>query len=229
LKTFLDTSSQNVQWGSYYRDQITFAFEATTDKSPAPLDYSTTNIQVAGVDEIDVVKTDGEFLYIVSGKSIYIVRAHPWENAGVLSRLDFNEAINGLFVSDDKLVLLTGAFTPYRIGFIAEGDSTSVSASTTIMIYDIANRSTPTLDRNMTVNGSYFNSRMIADYVYVIITQPAYVHDGEVALPAIIDDDHAVTIPATNIYYSNVSDYYYAFTNILTRKTLTKKSRMKRS
>ncbi|MEE9509283.1 MAG: hypothetical protein V3V81_02200, partial [Candidatus Bathyarchaeia archaeon] len=41
LKTFLDTSSQNVQWGSYYRDQITFAFEAATDKSPAPLDYST--------------------------------------------------------------------------------------------------------------------------------------------------------------------------------------------
>lgn len=219
LKTFLETSSQNVQWGSYYRDQITFAFEATTDKSPAPLDYSTTNIQVAGVDEIDVVKTDGEFLYIVSGKSIYIVRAHPWENAGVLSRLDFNEAINGLFVNDDKLVLLTGAFTPYRIGFIVEGDSTSVSASTTIMIYDIADRSTPTLDRNMTVNGSYFNSRMIADYVYVIITQPAYVHDDEVALPAIIDDDHAVTIPATNIYYSNVSDYYYAFTNILAINT----------
>ena len=219
LKTFLNTSSQNVQWGGYYRDQITFAFEATTDKSPAPLDYSTTNIQVTGVDEIDVVKTDGEFLYVVSGKSIYIVRAYPWEDAEVLSRLDFNEAINGLFINDDKLVLLTGAYTPYRIGFLVEGDTASVSASTTIMIYDVTDRSTPTLDRNMTVNGSYFNSRMIADYVYIVITQPAYVLEGEVALPTISDDNHVVTISATNIYYSNVSDYYYAFTNILALNT----------
>jgi uncharacterized secreted protein with C-terminal beta-propeller domain len=165
------------------------------------------------------VKTDGEFLYVVSGKSIFIVRAYPAEEAEVLSRLDFDEAINGLFINDDKLVLLTGAFTPYRIGFIAEGDTTTISASTDIMIYDIADRSTPTLDRNMTVNGSYFNSRMIVDYVYVIITQPAYIRDGEVALPTVIDDDHIVTVPATNIYYSNVSDYYYAFTNILAINT----------
>jgi uncharacterized secreted protein with C-terminal beta-propeller domain len=40
-----------------------------------------------------------------------------------------------------------------------------------------------------------------------------------VVLPAIIDDDHTVTVPATNIYYSNVSDYYYAFTNILAINT----------
>ena len=190
LKTFLNTSSQYVPWGGYYRDQITFDFEATLSitKTPVPLDYSTTNIQVAGVDEIDVVKTDGEFLYVVSGKSVYIVRAYPTEDAEVLSRLDFNEAINGVFINEDKLVLMTGAFTPYRIGFLVEGDSTGVSSSTAIMIYDIANRSTPTLDRNMTVNGSYFNSRMIADYVYIIITQPAYVRDGEVALPIIIDE-----------------------------------------
>jgi uncharacterized secreted protein with C-terminal beta-propeller domain len=222
LKAFLNTSSQNVQWGGFYRDQITFAIEAldvTTGKAPIPLDYSTTNIQVAGVDEIDVVKTDGEFLYVVSGKSVFIVRAYPAEDADVLSRLDFNKAINGLFVNTDKLVILTGAFNPHQIRFFVEDDAVYDLPSTAIMIYDIANRSTPTLDRNMTVNGSYFNSRMVADYVYVIITQPAYVRDGEVALPAIIDDDRAVTVSATNIYYSNVSDYYYAFTNILAINT----------
>ena len=29
-------------------------------------DYSTTNVQVQGVDEADVVKTDGEFIYQVN-------------------------------------------------------------------------------------------------------------------------------------------------------------------
>ena len=36
-------------------------------------EYSTTNIQVAGVDEADIVKTDGEYLYVVSGLNIYIL------------------------------------------------------------------------------------------------------------------------------------------------------------
>ena len=35
-------------------------------------DYSTTNVQVAGVDEADIIKTDGKYIYAVSGKSIFI-------------------------------------------------------------------------------------------------------------------------------------------------------------
>jgi len=40
-------------------------------------EHSTTNIQVAGVDEADTVKTDGEYLYVVSGPNIYILKAYP--------------------------------------------------------------------------------------------------------------------------------------------------------
>jgi uncharacterized secreted protein with C-terminal beta-propeller domain len=33
-------------------------------------DYSKTNVQVEGIDEADIVKTDGEYIYIVSGKGV---------------------------------------------------------------------------------------------------------------------------------------------------------------
>ena len=222
LKTFLSLHPQESSWGGYYRGEASFAITAG-DKTvtPAVPDYSTTNIQVAGVDEIDIVKTDGEFIYVVSGKSVFIVRAYPTDTAEILTRLDFKKAVNGLFINDDKLILLTGGFTPYRIGFLVEETSIEDAASTEITIYDITERSTPTLDRNVTVDGTYFNSRMIADYLYVIITQPTWLRDDEVALPTITDDEQVVTVPATRIYYSNVSDYYYAFTNILAINTQT--------
>ena len=40
-------------------------------------DYSTTNIQVEGVDEPDIVKNDGKYIYVVSGKKVVIVNAFP--------------------------------------------------------------------------------------------------------------------------------------------------------
>lgn len=61
-------------------------------------DYSTTNIQVEGVDEADVVKTDGEYLYIVSTEEqqLYIVRTNngnPMDGILVsLSMYDFAQA-----------------------------------------------------------------------------------------------------------------------------------------
>jgi uncharacterized secreted protein with C-terminal beta-propeller domain len=49
--------------------------------------FSTTNIQVAGVDEEDVVKTDGEYIYLARENLILIVRAYPAEKASLLSMI----------------------------------------------------------------------------------------------------------------------------------------------
>jgi len=44
-------------------------------------DYSLTNVQVEGVDEADIVKTDGTYIYIISNQSIVILKAYPPEEA----------------------------------------------------------------------------------------------------------------------------------------------------
>ena len=43
-----------------------FATPAAAGTNGATADYSTTNIQVAGVDEADTVKTDGQYIYTLS-------------------------------------------------------------------------------------------------------------------------------------------------------------------
>src|SRR3989344_6141199 len=50
-------------------------------------DYSTTNIQVEGVDEADIVKNDEKYIYIVSGNKVKIIDAYPAENMKVLSEI----------------------------------------------------------------------------------------------------------------------------------------------
>jgi len=67
-------------------------------------EYSTTNIQAAGVDEADIVKTDGEYIYLVSGNNVSILKAYPTEEAEVLSKMTFNDTYPvGIFVSGDRL------------------------------------------------------------------------------------------------------------------------------
>ena len=46
-------------------------------RNEAAVDYSGTNVQVGGVDEADIVKTDGTYVYMVRGGRVTIVRASP--------------------------------------------------------------------------------------------------------------------------------------------------------
>ena len=84
-----------------------------------------------------------------------------------------------------------------------------------VKVYDVADRGNPVLARNVTVDGGYFDSRMIGDYVYVVVSNPAYYFNGEVPLPKIRSDDWVTEISSLDIYYSNTSDYYYAFTTVV--------------
>ena len=60
----------------------------STGSSPANTgDYSGTNNQVAGVDEGDLVKTDGEHLFVLAGDGVDIVNAWPADELGVVSHI----------------------------------------------------------------------------------------------------------------------------------------------
>jgi len=167
------------------------------------LDYSKTNIQVEGVDEADIVKTDGEYIYVISGQKVIIVKAYPAEAAAVLSRITVNGTLKQLFINEERLVVF------YEGGSYNE-------AKTCINIYDISDRAEPTIRSEIAVDGQYFSSRMIGDYVYVVIRKAASLVQGEVALPKICSEDGCRIIPATDIYYSNIADSGYIFTTIVT-------------
>ncbi|MFB0500378.1 MAG: beta-propeller domain-containing protein [Candidatus Hadarchaeaceae archaeon] len=158
------------------------------------VDYSTTNIQVEGVDEADIVKSDGKYLYVVSGNKVVIIDAYPAEGARILSEIETNESLIELFINGDKLVMLGWAF---------------------VKVYDVSNRENPLLTRDVSFDGQYFDSRMVGSHVYVIINSPA-LYDNKIILPHISSNGNTKTVPATEIYYfENTHDYSYGFTTVM--------------
>ncbi len=201
-------------------------------------DYSTTNIQVAGVDEADIVKTDGQYIYTISMQSnnrlyyyggnypeaknaVYIIKADP-QSPQIISKitLENNSQPAGLFLSQDgnKLVVLASRYQYYAMSDsgreIAMLGPYHSDVYTFINVYDLTNKATPVLTRNLTVSGSYFNSRMIGNYVYAVISQPAYVANDVVTLPVVYAESKASQIAPQQIYYSDmVAPTYYTYTS----------------
>ena len=188
-------------------------------------EYSETNVQVAGVDEVDIVKTDGKYIYLASGNSFLIVNAYPADQMKIVSNSSVEGGIRGLFISQDRLVLfeeksffsrepLVGRepaiardlmIAPYVSGFH-------------IKVYDTAQKNSPKLIRDISVNGTYVNSRMIDNWVYIVASQPA-VHYGqdkyEIVLPTLNSDGKTERVPANEIQYSDNGDISSSYTMII--------------
>jgi len=188
------------------------------------VDYSATNIQVAGVDEADIVKTDGEYIYLASGNKTIIVKAYPPEQAQVVSEIELEGRVIGMFINGDRLVVfeeeaLYYAYYDTRSSFAGEIYVPYQSPKTNIKVYDISDRANPRLQRELSTDGQYVSSRMIGDYAYVVVNEPVYEQNDEINLPKIYSGGAEKEIPATDIYYSDVSDYYYMYTTIIAINT----------
>jgi inhibitor of cysteine peptidase len=185
--------------------------------------YSGTNIQVAGVDEVDIVKTDGEYIYLASGNKTIIVKAYPANEAQIVSQIESAGRVIGIFVNGDRLVVFEEESPYYALYDLRDSAEKFympyVAPKTYIKVYDVSDRANPSLQRELSTDGQYVSSRMIGDYVYVVITEPAYQQDDGVNLPKIYSDGAEREVPATDIYYSAVADYYYTYTTIMVINT----------
>jgi uncharacterized secreted protein with C-terminal beta-propeller domain len=227
LQEFVKTNAGYKQfyWG-FSRGDVFLApgGAENADLAPAASGHSTTNIQVAGVDEADIVKTDGEYIYLASGNKTIIVKAYPPEQAEVLSEIELGGTVIGIFINGDRLVVFEEE-TPYYAYYDVGWDSAEkfympyISPKVYIKVYDVSDRENPQLQRELSTNGQYVSSRMIGDYAYVVVNEPVYEQDDEVNLPKIDSSGNETEIPATDIYYSDVADYYYMYTTIIAVNT----------
>ncbi|MEN8613665.1 beta-propeller domain-containing protein [Dehalogenimonas sp. THU2] len=163
---------------------LTGAAGATNDVS-----YSGTNVQVAGVDEADIVKTDGKYIYVVSGSTIYLAQAYPAETAKIVGQI----AIPGftpqeLFVDGDRLVVFGFTFSSggdpgYPITVLPADAKSGISSvypyrtgMVSVKLYDIEDRSNPKLLKSVDIEGSYLTSRKIGTDVYFVVNSyPSYI------------------------------------------------------
>jgi uncharacterized secreted protein with C-terminal beta-propeller domain len=222
LKSFLASNANQNQYVPFIGSIS--AVIALPTPSPASVStqnvYSTTNVQVAGVDELDTVKTDGEYIYTVSGNTVFIVNA-SLPDAGVVSKIECDDFTpSGIFVSGDRLAVLGSNYsipapTPFPITSLGPYQEYVSESETYVRVYDISDRANPSLLRNFTVTGDYSDSRMIGNYIYLVATMPAYLVNGTVFLPTVYSNGGVTEIQATEIYYSNVSDVYLGYTTFV--------------
>ena len=157
-----------------------------------------------------------------------IVKAYPPEQAQVLSEIELEGTVIGIFINGDRLVVFEEE-TPYypyydlRLGVVEEIYMPSIayymSPKTFIKVYDVSDRENPRLQRELSADGQYVSSRMIGDYAYVVINEPVYEEEGELSLPKIHFGGNETEIPATDIYYCDVYDYFYMYTTIMAINT----------
>ena len=149
---------------------------STQDKFLTNNDYSTTNNQVANVDEADIVKTDGEYIYYVQNNKVYIIKADTLEELSNISLAEDKEERfypREIFINKDKLVVLgthyTYEYDKKELDDVYYDYAYSFSKSKAkALIYSIKDKKDLKLERELALDGSYVQARMINDTVYFI-------------------------------------------------------------
>ena len=159
----------------------------TTGGGGGSTDYSTTNIQVAGVDEADIIKNDGRYIYFIKGSTIRIVDAYPAANLKELVSFSLGDSaesfypqemyVEGNFLTvigsvsmaypqpmpmmDSKISAVSSPYMPTYFGY----------NRAKVYVVDITDRSKPTVSRSVEFDGSYSSSRRVGGTLYLVLSQ----------------------------------------------------------
>ncbi len=119
-------------------------------------DYSTTNVQVENIDEADVIKTDGNYVYSISNNRVLITEVLNEKEPKVVSKVEVSSSLNpmDILINGDKLIVIST-------------NTSSKTYKTGIDVFDITYRNYPRKLKNIKLNSTYNTSRMIDDKVYV--------------------------------------------------------------
>ena len=178
---------------------------ANTAAAESEASYSTTNTQVGGIDEADVVKTDGKYIYIAGNNVVRIVSADQGKlNDKTAIRLATNKNVSEIYVDNNRLVILGTKWVDdyqnisYPV-YDEKNISTPVSNDLKIGImppyyrtknysfmdvYDITDPLKPTFFKGHEMEGSYQSSRKNGEIVYLVTNSYPY---GDIILPMMRD------------------------------------------
>ena len=141
--------------------------EPKNSKADGSNDFSTTNIQVENVDEADIIKTDGEYIYSLSDNQVIITDARDPENPVIVKKLSSasfsTSAPEEILLYNDKLIVIG-----------------TMSGKTTVEVYDITSKENPVKREAYSVNGRYYTSRLTKGKLYVISTGSLNYSKGKV-------------------------------------------------
>lgn len=220
LEEVLKETSSRSTYGDIMLDSTTTSDTAdikSSLNSSVVEDYSTTNVQVENVDEADIVKTDGNYIYYITNQTVYIIEA---ENLKIVSSLKLKSDKESfspieLYINNDKLIVIGNYYTyeqndnNSKLNYIASITSKTMAEA---IVYDIKNKENPEEVRKVRLDGNYRDSRMIGENIYLISSKNAYYYDeikiNEI-LPVVYDTNVGESvINATDIVYFPDTESY---------------------
>jgi uncharacterized secreted protein with C-terminal beta-propeller domain len=174
-----------------------------------------TNTQEAGVDEADILKTDGHYLYTIVGGKLLVIDASNPEELAIVGEAAIDAGVEAFYLLGDHAVLLSRTYEYDAIGWPEPlpgdtGDGVArISAPlwwrpfrvrTTITTIDLSDRTAPTVEHKTTLDGSLVDSRAVNGRVYVVVennlsipqprlieTDDGYVYESEEEYRARLD------------------------------------------
>ncbi len=221
-----ETNSSNNDWGEFLfgfnkmfisiaKLEPDFLFGGVVAFSKKSADgmnseYSSTNTQVDNVDEADVVKTDGEYMYYLNETNLFIVDSYPAEQMEVIHQHDFSsEGLYPLelFLYEDHLAAILISSE--------EQANNRYSTKTIVKTYNIKDPSNPSIERDFQLDYRYLSSRMIENNLYLITS--SYISDSA-ENPGYMDSslsNSVVEIEYNDLFLMSNSSKQYSRMNVV--------------
>lgn len=200
------------------------AVQSETNGKSTNSDYSKTNIQVENVDEADVVKTDGKYIYYIANNKVVIIDINKPEELNEISEITYknNEFVpSELYINDNKLIVIGNESKYfYKDGNVVEETLNYIykkrtyKQSTVAIVYDLSNINNPKETRRVSIEGRYISSRMIGNSIYFVANKSMYsnnlLRDNIKDLDEVdFKPSYTDTAVSTKQKYIDFDDIYY--------------------
>lgn len=163
IKEYFKSIEKNNKSYNFFKDTIK---SAETAKDTASLTYSKTNVQVENVDEADIIKNDGEYIYTASSNSENKISIYKPDGKKVklMSQIEYNN------VDDDENEAFISDIYIYNNSLIAQSYSYDENSweYTNIDIYSLADIKKPKKIYSFSQQGSYVSSRITNGKLLVV-------------------------------------------------------------
>ncbi len=153
------------------------------------LDFTTTNNQEAGVDELDIVKTDGSYLYVAMDQTLRVLRSWPPESTALVGEAPLAGWASGLFLRRSLVAVLSSSG-----GMILGGPFWL--PTTRLDLFDVSRPERPRLVRSLEVDGTLVGARRVDGHLYVVLYRWLAIPEkawqllwgGNIGLPQVSSD-----------------------------------------
>ena len=131
-------------------------------------DFSETNIQVEGIQEADIIKTDGQYIYAINSKNLIVLEANNGDPK-ILTKLEQDNKTGyytEMYIEKSRLIAIKES-TP-------DTSKNDISFNTHVDIFDITDPAKPGKLNTFSQSGYYSDSRMANGYLYLISDYMTY-------------------------------------------------------